>query len=180
MFRWTRGTPTDRLAFVLTDASPKVLLTQARVRKKLPATSAMVIAVDEDWSEIARESPLNLPARGLGLESHHLAYLIYTSGSTGQPKGVMIEHRNTVNLICWARYAFDGNAYERSLFSTSLNFDLSVYECFVPLTRRQHPVGRERVGPGDPTVGGDPDQYSAVSNECASRCAGNSGHHEDC
>ncbi|PBP45514.1 hypothetical protein CCL13_14270, partial [Pseudomonas syringae] len=60
--------------------------------------------------------------------------LIYTSGSTGLPKGVMIEHRNTVNFLSWAHTAFDGSALEKTLFSTSLNFDLAVYECFAPLT----------------------------------------------
>ncbi|MCF5736479.1 syringopeptin non-ribosomal peptide synthetase SypC, partial [Pseudomonas syringae] len=66
--------------------------------------------------------------------SAHLAYLIYTSGSTGLPKGVMIEHRNTVNFLSWAHSAFDASALEKTLFSTSLNFDLAVYECFAPLT----------------------------------------------
>ncbi|PBP68467.1 hypothetical protein CCL19_11945, partial [Pseudomonas syringae] len=68
------------------------------------------------------------------LTSAHLAYLIYTSGSTGLPKGVMIEHRNTVNFLTWAHAAFYGSALEKTLFSTSLNFDLAVYECFAPLT----------------------------------------------
>ncbi|WP_244131951.1 non-ribosomal peptide synthase/polyketide synthase [Burkholderia plantarii] len=70
-----------------------------------------------------------------GLGARHLAYVIYTSGSTGQPKGVMIEHRNTVNFLCWAHRAFEAREQARTLFSTSLNFDLAVYECFAPLTR---------------------------------------------
>ncbi|EGH35366.1 amino acid adenylation, partial [Pseudomonas syringae pv. japonica str. M301072] len=49
-------------------------------------------------------------------------------GSTGLPKGVMIEHRNTVNFLTWAHAAFDAgtnnSALEKMLFSTSLNFDL--------------------------------------------------------
>ncbi|NWB99025.1 AMP-binding protein, partial [Pseudomonas gingeri] len=44
--------------------------------------------------------------------SAHLAYLIYTSGSTGLPKGVMIEHRNTVNFLTWAHAAFDHAALQ--------------------------------------------------------------------
>ena len=47
----------------------------------------------------------------------------------------MLEHRNTVNLICWAHRAFSAEVLARTLFSTSLNFDLAVYECFVPLTQ---------------------------------------------
>ncbi|PBP63006.1 non-ribosomal peptide synthetase, partial [Pseudomonas syringae] len=50
------------------------------------------------------------------------------------PKGVMIEHRNTVNFLTWAHAAFDASVLEKTLFSTSLNFDLAVYECLAPLT----------------------------------------------
>src|SRR5206468_9824694 len=71
---------------------------------------------------------------GIGLTPKHLAYVIYTSGSSGSPKGVAIEHRNAVNFICWAQMSFSGDVLENTLFSTSLNFDLAVYECFVPIT----------------------------------------------
>jgi acyl-coenzyme A synthetase/AMP-(fatty) acid ligase len=64
-----------------------------------------------------------------------LAYVIYTSGSTGTPKGVAIAHRNAVNLTAWAHAAVPAEVMARTLFSTSLNFDLAVYEYFGPLTR---------------------------------------------
>ena len=83
------------------------------------------------WAAKAKTNPERIHA---GLRPEHLAYVIYTSGSTGMPKGVMLEHRNTVNLICWAHRFFSGDVLARTLFSTSLNFDLAVYECFVPLT----------------------------------------------
>ena len=70
----------------------------------------------------------------MGFMPERLAYVIYTSGSTAVPKGVMLEHRNAVNLICWAHQAFSDDVLVRTLFPTSLNFDLAVYECFVPLT----------------------------------------------
>ncbi|WP_348652018.1 amino acid adenylation domain-containing protein [Rhizobium sp. 007] len=65
----------------------------------------------------------------------HLAYVIYTSGSTGTPKGVMVEHASTVNLLHWSRGVFAESEISRTLFSTSISFDLSVYECFVPLSQ---------------------------------------------
>jgi amino acid adenylation domain-containing protein len=68
------------------------------------------------------------------LTSSHLAYVIYTSGSTGVPKGVAIEHRNTVNFISWAQRSFEAGELQHTLLSTSLNFDLAVYETFVPLS----------------------------------------------
>jgi amino acid adenylation domain-containing protein len=122
------------LQYMLSDAAPRVLLTQGRLRERLPLNEAEVIALDEQWSEIAQQPGSDLDAKTLGLGSHHLAYVIYTSGSTGKPKGVAIEHRNTVNLICWARNAMDERVFGQTLQSTSLNFDLSVYECFVPLS----------------------------------------------
>ena len=45
----------------------------------------------------------------------------------------MIEHRNAVNFVFWAREDFDTQVLARTLASTSLNFDLAVYECLVPL-----------------------------------------------
>ena len=62
-----------------------------------------------------------------------LAYVIYTSGSTGQPKGVLIEHRNTMAMLQWAREAYSDAELRSVLASTSLNFDLSVYELMLPL-----------------------------------------------
>ncbi|MEZ2148236.1 amino acid adenylation domain-containing protein, partial [Bradyrhizobium sp. DN5] len=64
-----------------------------------------------------------------------LAYVIYTSGSTGTPKGVMIEHASTVNLLHWSSDVFTASEISRTLFATSISFDLSVYECFVPLSQ---------------------------------------------
>ncbi|WP_271573619.1 AMP-binding protein, partial [Bradyrhizobium sp. CCBAU 11361] len=61
--------------------------------------------------------------------------MIYTSGSTGTPKGVMIEHASTVNLLHWSSDVFTASEISRTLFATSISFDLSVYECFVPLSQ---------------------------------------------
>src|SRR5262249_51406652 len=119
---------------ILDDAPPRVLLTQRNLRAQLPQTAATVITLDEDWNAISRQSSANLLATDIGLNPRNLAYVIYTSGSTGQPKGVAIEHHSTVNLILWAQSAAPVKVYERTLLSTSLNFDLSVYECFVPLS----------------------------------------------
>jgi len=62
-----------------------------------------------------------------------LAYLIYTSGSTGRPKGVAIEHRSAAALVRWARTVFSPAELSGVLASTSVCFDLSVFEIFVPL-----------------------------------------------
>ncbi|MBI6587684.1 syringopeptin non-ribosomal peptide synthetase SypA, partial [Pseudomonas syringae] len=122
--------PAERIAYMLQDSTPAAVLAQSATEALLTDVSVPVINLDlSDWQDESVQNP-QVP----GLTSAHLAYLIYTSGSTGLPKGVMIEHRNTVNFLSWAHTAFDGAALEKTLFSTSLNFDLAVYECFAPLT----------------------------------------------
>ncbi|SFJ18488.1 amino acid adenylation domain-containing protein, partial [Pseudomonas syringae] len=122
--------PAERIAYMLQDSAPAAVLAQTATQGLLADVSVPVINLDlSDWQDESVQNP-QVP----GLTSAHLAYLIYTSGSTGLPKGVMIEHRNTVNFLTWAHAAFDASVLEKTLFSTSLNFDLAVYECLAPLT----------------------------------------------
>jgi amino acid adenylation domain-containing protein len=129
--------PAERLAAVLEDAAPKVVLIQERARERLPATSAEVIALDAQWSEIAEYDSSNLDPRKLGLRSDHLAYVIYTSGSTGQPKGVMVEHRQVASL--WQSLT---HLYRRSApcarigVNASFGFDASVKQFIQLLSGR--------------------------------------------
>ena len=85
--------PRERLAFMLTDAGARLLITQQALIGQLPeATSAdrHVVRLDADWPHIAR-MPATAPA--VALDPRNPAYVIYTSGSTGTPKGVVVEHR---------------------------------------------------------------------------------------
>ena len=63
----------------------------------------------------------------------HPAYIIYTSGSTGRPKGVVIAHRGVVDLVAWAASDLGAAGLSAVVASTSLNFDVSVFEIFCPL-----------------------------------------------
>jgi amino acid adenylation domain-containing protein len=131
------GYPKERLRYILEDSGPSLVLTRKKLMAKVLAEiGAKMPMVEVDDVSIWEREPDGNPARAeTGLTSSHLAYLIYTSGSTGQPKGVAIEHRNTVNFICWAQSAFSAEVMRHTLFATSLNFDLAIYECFVPLSR---------------------------------------------
>lgn len=125
--------PAERLARILEDAVPRVVLTQARLREGLPKTVAEVVALDVDWAEIAERSSDNPHGRALGLRSHHLAYVIYTSGSTGKPKGVMIEHRNVLSLWQGLEEIYrEAAPCQRIAVNASFNFDASVKQ-FVQL-----------------------------------------------
>jgi amino acid adenylation domain-containing protein len=126
--------PAERLAYMLRDSAPVVVLTQARLRGAFPASAARVIALDTDAAEIAREPETAPSATQLGLAPQHLAYVIYTSGSTGQPKGVMVEHRNLVNLINWHCAAFDLKAGCCSSSVAAIGFDAATWEIWPPLS----------------------------------------------
>jgi amino acid adenylation domain-containing protein len=122
--------PAERLAFILNDANASVLLTDETLAKTLPQTDGQIISIKTAWPVIAKEDSSN-PASMV--QSRNLAYVIYTSGSTGQPKGVAIEHRSTVAFLHWALSSFTAEELSGVLFSTSLCFDLSVFELFAPL-----------------------------------------------
>lgn len=66
----------------------------------------------------------------LPLSSESLAYVIFTSGSTGAPKGVAVKHKPVINLIEWVNREYNVGANDKLLFTTSLAFDLSVYDIF--------------------------------------------------
>jgi amino acid adenylation domain-containing protein len=123
--------PRERLAFMLEDSGARALVSVDRLRERLPEGTIERILLDADASAIARESGENRPPSA---GPRNLAYVIYTSGSTGRPKGVAIEHGNAVALVAWAHGVFGARDLAGTLASTSICFDLSVFELFAPLT----------------------------------------------
>lgn len=123
--------PVERLSFILNDANIEAIITDKPRRHLLADLPIEAVSVDEHWSEISRESSDNLLKTVTGAD---LAYVLYTSGSTGVPKGVGIEHRNTINFISWALREFGPKSLEAVLASTSICFDLSIFELFAPLS----------------------------------------------
>ena len=123
--------PRQRIAQVLDDAQASVLLTTSRSRPQMPEASICIVSDGSEASAIAAQSAdrIALPAR-----SHNLAYVLYTSGSLGKPKGVMVEHRNVVNLFTGMDRAI-GSDPGVWLALTSMAFDISVVELFWTLTR---------------------------------------------
>jgi amino acid adenylation domain-containing protein len=120
--------PAERLAFMVQDAAPSIVLTQQRLALKLQTMNARILAVDADWLMIARHSDRNPPSLAC-LENP--AYWVYTSGSTGRPKGVVMPHRSLANLVHWhaSRPAQD----VRTVQFASVNFDVSFQEIFATL-----------------------------------------------
>ncbi len=124
--------PASRIDYMLKDSGVKVLLSNRLLASRFADSDHTCLALDDMTPLLHQyESHFNI---GQVISDDNLAYLIYTSGSTGFPKGVMIEHRATVALIHWAQRYFDRDELQSVLASTSLSFDLSVFEMFVPLS----------------------------------------------
>src|SRR5205085_5372737 len=124
--------PQPRLQFMLEDSAAEVVLTEQHLAARLPrGVSGKQICIDQEREQLAQESTERLPGHGL---PESLAYVIYTSGSTGRPKGVAIEHRSTVAMLQWAQTVYSRKDLAAVLASTSICFDLSVFELFLPLS----------------------------------------------
>ncbi|OXR28395.1 non-ribosomal peptide synthetase [Pseudomonas umsongensis] len=121
--------PAERVAYMLEDSRALVLLTEAQVAKSLSVASDTQVLLMDSLSLAAY--PISAPVTGVTPDN--LAYVIYTSGSTGKPKGVAIVHRNVLALIDWSQSVYSRDDIQGVLASTSVCFDLSVWELFVTL-----------------------------------------------
>ncbi len=123
--------PRERLGFMLEDAGAAVIVTERSLAARLPASGARLLVLDEEPDTPEGSGEEAIPRRAL---PGNLAYLIYTSGSTGRPKAVAIEHRSAVAFVRWAQGVFSAGEMAAVLASTSISFDLSVFELFVTLS----------------------------------------------
>ncbi|MCG1055981.1 amino acid adenylation domain-containing protein, partial [Mycetohabitans sp. B5] len=121
--------PSERLAHILADAAPSIVLADAAGRAALgDAALASCTVLD----------PATLPALPdtnpsvAALTARHLAYVIYTSGSTGTPKGVMVPHHAIARLVINNGYVDIGTG-DRVAFAANPAFDASTFEVWAPL-----------------------------------------------
>jgi amino acid adenylation domain-containing protein len=122
--------PKERLAFMLKDTQAPVLLTQARLVERLPASEVEVICLDADREAMAPAYEENPDS---GVMAENLAYVIYTSGSTGQPKGVLISHGAIANHCRAVQQHYQLTPRDHVLQFASLAFDASLEQIFAAL-----------------------------------------------
>jgi amino acid adenylation domain-containing protein len=131
--------PPERLAFIVQDARPGVLITHKKFQKRLydleyltgsGTSSFLVLWLDEQWEGISQKNGDNPIS---GTTADNLAYVIYTSGSTGEPKGVMISHRGIRNRFLWGQHFYALSGADAVLHTMSLSFDFATWEIFTAL-----------------------------------------------
>ncbi|MFP2930484.1 amino acid adenylation domain-containing protein, partial [Pyxidicoccus sp. 3LG] len=119
--------PRERLAAMLEDSRPRVLVTSRALLPKLPADGLSTVVLDE--VSLAEESELALPPAAL---PDSLAYIDFTSGSTGRPKGVGTPHASVLRTVLGVDYAHLGPD-ETFLLIAPISFDASTLELWGPL-----------------------------------------------
>jgi len=118
--------PDERLAYMLSDATVSVLLTQQSLVASLPE-HRKVVCLDSMERAIGQCSTEELTS---GVKPSNLGYIIYTSGSTGKPKGVAMSQRALVNLLLWQQQEAIIGEGARTLQFTPISFDVSFQEIF--------------------------------------------------
>ncbi|MGZ4672281.1 MAG: non-ribosomal peptide synthetase, partial [Ilumatobacteraceae bacterium] len=126
--------PADRLEFMLHDADLGVVLVSSdAIVGLVEASGAVAIELSAIWDAVPVRDAGAASIEASGEPGGGVAYVIYTSGSTGRPKGVEIEHASVVNFV---RSMIDEPGFgpeDVLLAVTTLSFDISVLELFVPL-----------------------------------------------
>lgn len=119
------NTPEQRVDLILQDSGAKLLVVEKEIEAKRK---------DNVYTYNAAElSQFSKQIENIN-QASDLLYVIYTSGSTGNPKGVMVEHRNLVNIRYGISQAVSMDQRKRILFLTTMCFDISVLEMILPLT----------------------------------------------
>ncbi len=145
--------PPVRVAFVLADATPALLVTDRLRYTDLPGgPTALILDDPETAAALAQRSggPVTDAERARPLRPGDPVYVLYTSGSTGRPKGVSLPHRALVNHLAWMSGRFGLDRHDRVLLKTAATFDVSVWEYFWPLLHGATVVVARPGGHRDP------------------------------
>ena len=126
--------PRDRIDYMLEHSQVQAIVIDASILKASPAfdfsRQVNLQVIDFSTLQLVLDAE-PFPAR---TQANGLAYVIYTSGSTGRPKGVMVTHANVSNFLLSMAKEPGFNHEDRLLAITTLSFDISVLELYLPLT----------------------------------------------
>jgi amino acid adenylation domain-containing protein/non-ribosomal peptide synthase protein (TIGR01720 family) len=144
--------PAERIAYMLDDARPGVVLTTSAIAATLPESDRTLVVLDdpETAARLAAATESRPPA--VDARPDHSAYLIYTSGSTGRPKGVVVTHRGVASLVATQIERFEVGPGSRVLQFASISFDAAFWELVMGVLTGAALVlaPAERLRPGRP------------------------------
>ncbi len=151
--------PADRIQYMLDDSGARIVLTERALDSVLPATVIDRILLDDVAPAAASATSASTDtadaADGIDpadTDPAELAYVIYTSGSTGKPKGVMVPHGGVSGFLRSMAQAPGLRADDTLLAVTTIAFDISVLELFLPLTQGARVVVASREQAADPAL----------------------------
>lgn len=130
-------TPWRRLAFIVAEVAPPVVLTEQRLAGHLDGLAVPLLRLDADRA-LLDALPGDRPAPRAGADDP--AYVMYTSGTTGVPNGVVVPHRALANYLTWCVDAYDLRSGSGALVHTSIAFDLTVTTLLAPLVVGQRVI----------------------------------------
>jgi len=120
--------PRERLAQILEDSQPEVMITQPATERMVSSYAKHTLSLDASLSLLSRDNPSS------DVQSHNLAYVMFTTGSTGRSKGVQIEHRAVANFLESMAREPGLTADDTLVAVTTFSFDIAGLEIFLPLT----------------------------------------------
>lgn len=119
--------PDNRIKIIINDTKTKLVISSSNNLERFKHLNTVFNISDFIFGDFSKN---DLPTVN---EKNDLAYIIYTSGSTGIPKGVMVEHKNSVSFLKWARSEYKLDTSDVCIAFAPFIFDLSIFEIFVPL-----------------------------------------------
>ncbi|HEV7977634.1 non-ribosomal peptide synthetase, partial [Amycolatopsis sp.] len=136
--------PEDRVAFMITDAGARIVVTTAELAELLPAEPDVAVLRSDSIGGGGRATGGRMlldvrpePEQGEPLEPitdlARAAYVIYTSGSTGRPKGVILSHDGIGSLISTAAERIGITPDSRVVQFASTGFDVTVWDLVMSL-----------------------------------------------
>ncbi|WDE12576.1 non-ribosomal peptide synthetase [Thalassomonas haliotis] len=142
--------PLARLDYMVKDAGLDILLTQEHLNGHALFEHHSGIALDSQAFEQTLAQYRELPPLTLNINPEDLAYVIYTSGTTGNPKGVMVEHGQLSHFLVNVRERYQISSKDKVMQFSTINFDISVEECFGALCFGAALVLRDALCISDP------------------------------